>query len=428
MSWIAIGLCVAGMVLSVALGGLYRSRWDPTVWTRVRRSLGVAGLGISVWLLISLLSYHPPGPELSCHDDLDAAIADGQARQVPVFLDFTAEWCHACHELERRALNTPQVISRADEFACGIVDLTDQDDPRTEELSRRFGVVGGPPAIVFLDPNGEPMPSHTIREVVDAKEFLTRFEAARAGGAGGYPSPFEEARRKWGFLITFGLVFLAGILTSLTPCVYPLIPITISIFGARQAATKREGFTLSLVYVGGIVVTYVTLGVVAAAVGGFVGRAFQNPAVLIAIGALFVILGFSNVGLFELRLPGGLQDRLSGKGGKGYAGALVMGLVAGIIAAPCVGPWLAGILVFIADTGNILLGTLYMAAFALGMGQLFLLLGTFTSLITRIPKSGGWMDRLKVIFGTIFVVVGLYFLAMVLPVMKSLVAGMANSL
>lgn len=407
----ALTISIALIVLGVFGGGLYKS-FELTFKTKLRRSVGALATGFGVWLLISVLVHEPPGPEIECHDTIEAALADGERRQVPVWIDFTAAWCHNCHVLKDEALNTPEVVSRSDEFACAIIDVTDETDPRNEELRQRYGALSLP-TIVFLDDNSEAMVEPVIHDVVDAEGFLEAFEAARLGGVGGYPSPFHQALTELGLLATLGLLFIAGILTSLSPCVYPLIPITISIFGARQAKTKLEGLALSSVYVAGMVITYVVLGLIAASVGGLFGQALQSPAVLLSIGGLFAVLGLSSVGLFELRLPAGLQDKLSSGGRQGFVGALFMGLVAGIIAAPCVGPWLAGVLLFIFETQNRLLGTAFMTTFALGMGLLFLILGTFSSLISRLPRSGGWMEGLKATFGVVFIIVGVHYLSMV---------------
>lgn len=412
MKWIVVLISLAAVAAGFALGRLFRAEeGELSLGQRLRRSAGALVAGVGIWFAIAAAAYQPPGPELDCYEDVDAAIVEGRARQLPVFVDFTANWCENCHVLEREALNTPEVVARSDEFVCAKVDLSDEDDPATEAMRQRFGILGLP-TIAFLDTRGEVLPQYSIREVVSAGEFLARFEAARAGGAGGYPSPFHQAISEWGILITLGLVFLAGIITSLSPCVYPIIPITISIFGARQAATKLEGFALSCVYVGGMITTYVVLGVVAARVGGLFGQALQSPGVLIGIGTLFAVLGFSSVGLFTMRLPAAIERRLN-VGKKGFAGAFSMGLVAGIIAAPCVGPWLAGVLLFIFETQNMVLGTAFMVAFAVGMGLLFLVLGTFSSLIGRIPKSGGWSSALKATFGVVFVVVGFHYISLV---------------
>ena len=206
------------------------------------------------------------------------------------------------------------------------------------------------------------------------------------------------------------LIALAGFLTALSPCVYPLIPITLSIFGARQASTKTQGFLLSSSYVGGMVLLYTTLGTSFAAFGFLAGSALQSPLITIGVAVFCIVMAVSMFGAFDFALPQSLQQKLNTVGGNGYRGAFLMGLVAGIIAAPCTGPVLSFILTLIAKNGNVAQGALYMFVYALGMGLPFLVLGTFSTFISRIPKSGKWMDVVKSIFGILMLVAGLYYL------------------
>src|SRR5262249_22587756 len=153
----------------------------------------------------------------------------------------------------------------------------------------------------------------------------------------------EQRGLAWMYITSFG----AGFLTSLTPCVYPMIPITLAIFGARgKDVSKRRALALATAYVVGMGVTYSVLGVSVALIFGAtaLGSQLSHPAVVIPLVVLFVALAASMFGAFELNLPSGLQARLNQIGGKGYGGAFAMGLVGGFIAAPCTGPFLAGLL------------------------------------------------------------------------------------
>jgi len=198
-----------------------------------------------------------------------------------------------------------------------------------------------------------------------------------------------------GSALAFAVAFAGGVLTSLTPCVYPLIPITVSIFGARQAS-RREAMLLSALYVLGIAAMYSALGVGAALTGAAFGSVMQNPWVIGFVALVLVAMAASMFGAFELRLPGSWQARLSTVGGTGRAGSFGMGLVSGIIAAPCTGPVLAAALAFVAAKGSVTFGFGIMFAYALGMGLLFFLIGTFS---VSLPKSGPWMDTVKSLFG-----------------------------
>lgn len=232
------------------------------------------------------------------------------------------------------------------------------------------------------------------------------------------PSEFDELRSKGLFFAYLG-VFAAGFLTSLTPCVYPMITITVGIFGAREAQSRWRAFGLAWMYVLGMVVMFSALGVIFALSGRASGSGFllANPAIVIPIVVLYVVLAASMFGVFELNLPSGLATRLSSVGGKGTAGAFLMGLVGGITAAPCTGPMLAGLLAFVATTRSVPLGITFMTTYALGMGVLFVLIATFA---LSLPKSGAWMDLVKAIGGIALLAVGFYFLRPIVPALTRL--------
>jgi thioredoxin:protein disulfide reductase len=205
-------------------------------------------------------------------------------------------------------------------------------------------------------------------------------------------------------------VFAAGMLASLTPCVYPMIPITMAIVGAKGGG-KARGFLLSLTLVLGMAVTYATLGVIAARTGAAFGAFAQHPAFLIPVSLLFAAFALSLFGAFEIRLPVALQSRLQGGSRKGFLGAFLMGLVLGPISAPCVGPVVGAVLLAIATQGQVLLGALQLFTFALGMGVLFMAVGTFSA---SLPRSGEWLVRLKQAMGLValgFAVWNLRFIA-----------------
>jgi len=210
---------------------------------------------------------------------------------------------------------------------------------------------------------------------------------------------------------TFAILFVAGVLTSLTPCVYPLIPITVGIFGARQAEQRGRSVALSATYVGGIAAMYSVLGLFAALSGKAFGTVLSSPAVVALLAVFLLALAASMFGAFEIALPYALQQKLSGVRGSGFAGAFGMGLVAGIIAAPCTGPVLAGVLAYVATQRNAVLGFWMLFTYALGMGLLFFVLGA-TSL--RLPRSGAWMETVKSIFGVALVAAAV---ALVLPLL-----------
>lgn len=248
----------------------------------------------------------------------------------------------------------------------------------------------------------------TVQRVNEAIFANVAFSAPpRTGGDEGNLARALSGGQVW---LAFLLVFAGGILTSLTPCVYPLIPITVSIFGANESAGLLKSFLLSVVYVLGIVVTYSILGVAVASTGAVFGQIMANPWVVSFISLILVSLGLSMLGVFEIRLPSAVQSRLNTVGGTGFAGAFAMGTVAGVIAAPCTGPALAVVLTYIATTGSLFLGFWLMFTYALGMGLLFIGIGTFSGLLSALPRSGGWMYVLENIFGIAIITMALYFL------------------
>ena len=220
---------------------------------------------------------------------------------------------------------------------------------------------------------------------------------------------FSQALSK-GYFWAFLFVFVGGILTSFTPCVYPLIPITVSVFGAGESVSRLRSFLLSVTYVMGIALTYSILGVAVASTGAVFGQIMADPRVMVPVCGILIALGLSMLGVFELRVPYAVQNRLNTVGGAGFAGAFAMGTVAGIIAAPCTGPALGAVLSYVATTESVFLGFWLLLTYAIGMGLLFIVIGTFSSAIAALPRSGGWMYILENIFGVAIITVALYFL------------------
>lgn len=215
-----------------------------------------------------------------------------------------------------------------------------------------------------------------------------------------------------------GLGALAGgLLTCLTPCVYPMIAITVSIFGAREAKSRREAMLLSTSFVLGIVVLFTTMLVVAALTGSLFGSVLSNRWVIVGIAVVFIALALSMFGAFEMTLPDRLMQRLAEVGGIGYGGAFLLGLVSGLVAAPCTGPVLTGVILWIAKTQSVGLGALVGATYSIGLGLPFWLVGTFA---VTLPKGGKWMLGVKSFFGIVLLIVALYFLKTAFPALSAL--------
>jgi len=222
-----------------------------------------------------------------------------------------------------------------------------------------------------------------------------------------------------GLLLTLVGVFFGGLALNLTPCVYPLIPITVSYFGGR--GTDKAGLLAvhSLLFLLGLAVTNSTLGVVAALTGGLLGSVLQHPAVLIAIATILVGLALSFFGLWELRLPGFFTQAASRSYG-GYGGSLFMGLTLGVVAAPCIGPFLIGLLTYVASTGNPYLGFMLFFTLSLGLGIPLATLAFFSGKLDRLPRSGEWMIWVRKLLGWVLVAMAAYFIK---PLFSSHLAG-----
>ncbi len=223
-------------------------------------------------------------------------------------------------------------------------------------------------------------------------------------GAGDFGKMIAER----GLALAFLVIFFSGLALNLTPCIYPLIPITISYFGGQAGGRASRVFLLAFLYVLGMSLTYSVLGMVAAMTGSLFGSALQNPFVVLVLAAILVALSLSMFGLWEIRMPMFLARR-TGSGRQGYAGAVVMGLTMGIVAAPCIGPFVLGLLTYVGEMGKPLLGFFMFFTLAWGIGLPFLVLGTLSGSLSRLPRSGAWMVWVRKIFGFILVAMALYF-------------------
>jgi len=288
-------------------------------------------------------------------------------------------------------------------------------------------------------------------EAIAANE--TVFAANPAGGGGSAPEELGEAgateetagavveeeeglrgliKRELakGSLLAFILIFLGGIVSSFTPCVYPMIPITISYVGGR-ASTKAHGFFLSVFFVLGLALTYAVLGLLAGAAGLGFGELMQSPIAIGIVAAIFIAMGASMLGLFDIVVPSsvttGMTTASAGSGGSkggGIIGAILMGATTGLVASPCVGPILIVLLTFVAETGNLFLGFWILFTFAAGLGMLFLVLGTFSGAIQSLPGAGSWMDTVKHGFGVILLGMAIFYLKGILdPGLTRLITG-----
>lgn len=205
------------------------------------------------------------------------------------------------------------------------------------------------------------------------------------------------------YLIVFG----AGVLVSFSPCVYPLLPVSIGIIGARRDNLKFNGFLLSLVYVCGIAVSYSLLGLIVSLGGMFFGLISTHPATHIAVGLVFLLFGILmllDLFNFSFSQPKIVRNK------QGYFPTFLLGFSSGLVISPCISPVLGSILTYIAAKKNVFYGMSLLFTFAFGMGLILIVAGTFSNILTNLPKSGRWMVYFKRINALLLILAGLYFL------------------
>ncbi|MEY2685827.1 MAG: hypothetical protein RL375_25 [Pseudomonadota bacterium] len=243
--------------------------------------------------------------------------------------------------------------------------------------------------------------------------------AARPGvTSAGEPGSVESALRSGNLLVVAGVFALAGLLLSFTPCVLPMVPILSSIIVGQGAKVSRvRGLLLSVAYALGMALVYTAFGVAAGLAGEGLAAALQNPWVLGSFAALLVLLSLSMFGFYELQLPSALQSRLTAGSsrlqGGSYAGVFVMGGISALIVGPCVAAPLAGALVYISQTRDVVIGGVALFALACGMSVPLLLVGLSAG--SLLPRAGSWMEDVKRFFGALLIAVAIWMVTPVLP-------------
>ena len=258
---------------------------------------------------------------------------------------------------------------------------------------------------VYRDPLGFPEWQQSGLPVASAPMGLseTTAEAKTPGPLAG-----------WAMVWTLLGIFVGGMALNLTPCVYPLLPITVSYFGGRSGQGQGRLVAHGLFYLAGLVLTNSILGVAAALTGGLMGAMLQNPLVLIVVAGILVFFATSLFGFWELRLPGSLTQAAS-QSYTGYFGSLFMGLTLGLVAAPCIGPFVLGLLTWVASLGSPWLGFLVFFTLSLGLGLPLFILAIFSGSLEKLPRSGEWMLWVRKLMGWVLVGMAAYFLRPLLP-------------
>jgi thiol:disulfide interchange protein DsbD len=266
-----------------------------------------------------------------------------------------------------------------------------------------------------------PITVSTRREAIDAahSDIFSQIDFGAAGLTtggedGGGTSGLSGTIAARGLFIAFLLVFVGGLALNLTPCVYPIIPITVSYFGGQASGSKANTVALAVLYLLGMAAMYSGLGVVAALTGSILGSALQNPFVTAFIALVMVALAASMFGFYEIRVPARLSG-VAGTAKQGYLGAFLMGLTVGIVAAPCIGPFVLGLLTFVGERGDPALGFALFFTLAVGLGIPYVFLAVASGSISKLPRSGEWMEWVRKVFGVILLGMAVYFLDPVLP-------------
>lgn len=267
--------------------------------------------------------------------------------------------------------------------------------------------------------HAEVSPSPSAAETTDAS--AGGFATAPPPGAATVPispaaqaladNPVARMFAHGSFLAFLGL-FLIGLALNLTPCVYPMLGITVSIFGSRSSDTPIRTFALACFYVLGMATMYSGLGVAAALTGSLFGSWLANPWVLFGFGVMMIVLALSMFGVYELNPPYWLTSRLGGSGATNVVGVFLSGLAVGVIAAPCTGPPVVALLALVGAKGDPVFGFLAFFTLALGLGAPYLVLGTFSNLLQRLPRSGMWMVWVKKLFGSVMLALAAYFITL----------------
>ncbi len=226
--------------------------------------------------------------------------------------------------------------------------------------------------------------------------------------------PISNALESQGLLIGLLFVFLGGLALNLTPCFYPLIPITVGSFGGQSEGSTTKLFFMGILFILGLAVTYSAIGVITSLTGAIFGALLQNPIVILIIVGIMLALSLSMFGVYEFKLPDSLVNKAGGAKG-GLYGAFCMGLTMGIVAAPCIGPFVLGLVTYVATKQDPYFGFLLFFVLAVGLGTPYLFLAIFSGKIKKLPRAGEWMDAVKHIFGFILIGMALYFLLPLLP-------------
>ncbi len=324
---------------------------------------------------------------------------DAKAGAATVPISVTAQAC------DNRSCVAPNTLTLAIPLEIDPTALT--GEIRHRPLFESLGMIGAVVAPVVPATNGQSALSVPISSAPQENQgfwgMLKNFKADDFVGRNGY-------------VLAFIAMYLLGMGLTLTPCVYPIIPITIGFFGSQASGKISRQFLMAAVFGLGIAISYAAVGTIAALSGTLMGAALQSKWVLLGLAALCVAMGFNAFGAFEIVMPAWFMGLAGSRGRRGgLAGSAIMGLTMGIAAAPCLAAFIVSLLAFVASKHDPLLGFSMFFTLGLGLATPFVALGTFSGLLSKAPKSGAWMVYAKKVMGALLFGAALYFLNPVLP-------------
>lgn len=419
---ISLALSVTLMLVSLLAGArfLKKESYDLSVSDRLFRFLSGALAGFGLFMLVGTL-YYSEDPRALQDDssivvtDLKEGFALSKEKNLPIFVDAWAEYCIPCVKFKRAVLDTEEVKEQLRRYVFAYIDMAREENLWVEERYTKTQL----PWMAVFPPGETEQPTWVLNDVESKEKFLTRLEGyftnASFQGAGDDAKIADWLASK-GLLLTLLLVFFGGLLASLTPCAYPTYILTLSFFagqGEEQAGVGRRLLSASAI-LSGMVLCFSAVGVAAAMGGRAAGNLMTNPWVMTALALLFLALAASSLGALPSMAFNAVSGSLQRHQKRNLLWALLFGLAMGLVVAPCVGPILSAIVIYIASTQNVPFGAGLMATFALGMGVLLFALAVFSQGLTRYIKMGSWNKGISLLFGTVFVAFAFFYLKSVL--------------
>jgi thiol:disulfide interchange protein DsbD len=400
---IAVVLLAAAMLCQIGYAGQVDEPWLRAAAFAEREAVPQGGaVRVAVVLDIDAgyhLNANPPAPKylipVTVAPEAAAAVRWGAVR-YPAGKTFSPKWAEG------------ETVSVYERRAIVVAEATAADDtppgPATLRLKLDFQ---GCSETACFQPSSREL-AVTVRIVekgaapVPANPAIF-FEADRAFSAQpGTGIRFEDetnlsATFEKGFAFYLGSLILFGLLLNLTPCVFPLIPVTMTVFAQQGESRAAKTLPLAVLYVLGLATAFTAVGIAASLAGRSMGLVLQEPFGVLGVVAVLAVVMASALGAFDIRLPSGAMGRLGAR--RGMAGSLFTGMVMGLVASPCVGPFMIALITFVATKGSVALGAVSFFATGLGLGLPYIFLGMFTGLINRFPRGGGWLIWTKRVMG-----------------------------